>query len=63
MCQVSLLGYGVGGAFLGLAYFDLPYHIMAIVVITGEMVRRGLERGEVDGAEDGSRKRESMAET
>lgn len=63
MCQVSLLGYGVGGAFLGLAYFDLPYHIMAIVVITGEMVRRGLEHGEVDGAGDGSRKRASMAES
>lgn len=40
MCQVALVGYLVGGAFLGLAYFDLPYAIMAIVVTTGEVVRR-----------------------
>lgn len=31
MLQLSLIAYGVGGAFLGLAYFDLPYHIFAIV--------------------------------
>lgn len=37
MCQVSLVGYAVGGAFLGLAYFDLPYTIMAFVVI-GQVV-------------------------
>lgn len=34
MCQVSLVGYAVGGAFLSLAYFDLPYNIMAVVVCT-----------------------------
>lgn len=34
MVQVSLVGYAVGGAFLGLAYFDLPYHLMIIVVLT-----------------------------
>lgn len=34
MCQVSLVGYAVGGAFLSLAYFDLPYNIMVIVVAT-----------------------------
>ena len=33
MCQVSLVGYAVGGAFLSLAYFDLPYNIMALVVL------------------------------
>lgn len=27
MLQISLIAYGSGGAFLGLAYFDLPYHI------------------------------------
>jgi putative inorganic carbon (hco3(-)) transporter len=31
--QVCLMGYAAGGAFLGLAYFDLPYHIMAIIVL------------------------------
>jgi putative inorganic carbon (hco3(-)) transporter len=33
MCQVSLIGYGAGGAFLGLAYFDLPYHILTMVIL------------------------------
>jgi probable O-glycosylation ligase (exosortase A-associated) len=34
MCQVCLMGYAVGGAFLSLSYFDLPYNVMAIVVLT-----------------------------
>ena len=34
MCQVSLVGYAVGGAFLSLAYFDLPYNLMVLVVLT-----------------------------
>lgn len=33
MAQVSLIGYGVGGAFLSLAYFDLPYIVMMLVVL------------------------------
>lgn len=36
MIQVSLLGYAAGGAFLGLAYFDLPYHLMIILVLTAK---------------------------
>jgi probable O-glycosylation ligase (exosortase A-associated) len=38
MCQVSLIGYAVGGSFAGLAYFDLPYHIMAIVVLCKALI-------------------------
>lgn len=34
MSQVSLAGFAVGGAFLSLAYFDLPYNIMIILVVT-----------------------------
>jgi len=34
MCQVSLAGYAVGGAFLSLAYFDLPYNILVLVVLS-----------------------------
>lgn len=34
LCQVSLVGYFVGGAFLPLTYFDLPYNIMVLVVLT-----------------------------
>jgi hypothetical protein len=33
MAQVSLAGYAIGGAFVGLGYFDLPYHLMSIVVL------------------------------
>jgi len=33
MCQVSLAGYAVGGAFLSLSYYDLPYNIVILVVL------------------------------
>lgn len=33
MLQVSLAGYAASGAFLGLAYFDLYYHLIALVVL------------------------------
>ena len=33
MLQVSMIGYAVGGAFLGLAYYDLYWHLVALVVI------------------------------
>ena len=32
MMQVSMIGYAVGGAFLSLAYFDLPYNVLVILV-------------------------------
>lgn len=34
MIQVSMVGYASAGAFLGLAYFDLYYHLIAITVMT-----------------------------
>lgn len=37
MIQVSLVGYGAGGAFLGLAYFDLTYHLLIILVLTAKL--------------------------
>lgn len=33
MLQVSLIAYMSGGAFLSLAYFDLPWHIIAISIL------------------------------
>ncbi|MFT7724550.1 MAG: putative O-glycosylation ligase, exosortase A system-associated [Roseateles sp.] len=33
MLQVSFAGYAVGGAFLSLSYWDLPYNMMAMAVI------------------------------
>jgi probable O-glycosylation ligase (exosortase A-associated) len=44
MIQVSLLAYLTGGAFLGLAYFDLPYHLIAVAVIANGLVERQLAR-------------------
>ena len=42
MLQVSLVGYAVGGAFLNLAFFDLPYYLMAITVCATAVVQRTL---------------------
>lgn len=33
MAQVSLVGYAVGGAFLSLAYFDVPYNVVIALLI------------------------------
>lgn len=38
MLQVSMVGFGTGGAFLSLLYFDVPYYLMAIMVIVGCIV-------------------------
>lgn len=44
MCQVSIIGYAVGGAFLSLSYFDLPYNVMMVVVLASLWVKnRGWE--------------------
>ncbi len=42
MLQVSLAGYAVGGAFLSLSYWDLPYNLMILAVIG----KRWLDRKE-----------------
>jgi probable O-glycosylation ligase (exosortase A-associated) len=40
MSQVALIGYLVGGMFLSLAYFDLPYNILVLVVASRRWLRR-----------------------
>ncbi|MFN7197829.1 MAG: putative O-glycosylation ligase, exosortase A system-associated [Hylemonella sp.] len=37
MVQVSLVGYAVGGAFLSLAYFDLPYYLAVVVAVASHI--------------------------
>jgi probable O-glycosylation ligase (exosortase A-associated) len=44
MVQVSLIGYMSAGAFLGLQYFDLYYHLVAIIVVTRVLLERRFER-------------------
>jgi putative inorganic carbon (hco3(-)) transporter len=39
MVQVSLVGYAVGGAFLSLAWFDLPYDMMAAAVVASLILK------------------------
>jgi len=49
MVQVSFAGYAVCGAFLGLAYFDLPYIMMTIVVISNVLTRPAAQPGPAGG--------------
>lgn len=46
MTYVSLVGYAVGGTFLGLAYFDFYYHLIAIMVLNRAIVEKALLAGE-----------------
>ena len=39
MVQVSLVGYFVGGTFLNLAYWDMPYFLMIALVVTWHVLR------------------------
>ena len=43
MLQVGLLGYAVGGAFLSLSYWDMPYNIMAIAGCAVYVTRQAVE--------------------
>ena len=42
MIQVSLAAFAAGGAFLGLSYFDLYWHFVAMLVIGKVLVRQAL---------------------
>lgn len=50
MCQVSLVAYAVGGAFLSLAYFDLPYNVVVVVVAGRQWLEKKRWLVEQDGA-------------
>jgi probable O-glycosylation ligase (exosortase A-associated) len=39
MIQVSLVGFMTAGAFLGLAYFDYFYHLLALAVVVHHLVK------------------------
>jgi putative inorganic carbon (HCO3(-)) transporter len=40
MTQVSLIGFWVGGAFLSLLYFDVPYYLMVAMVATRVLIAK-----------------------
>jgi putative inorganic carbon (HCO3(-)) transporter len=50
MTQVAMVGYAVGGAFLSLAYFDLPYNMLVIVVACRCWLAEGRWQTEKTGA-------------
>lgn len=43
MCQVATLGFAVGGAFLSLMNLDVPYYLLAIVVLTQVTIQEQLK--------------------
>lgn len=43
MLQVSLVGYAAAGAFLGLAYFDLYYNLLALIVLAKVITRQAVQ--------------------
>lgn len=43
MIQVSLIGFAVGGAFLSLAYFDVPYYLMVAIVAARVIIERDMK--------------------
>lgn len=56
MIQVSIAGYMVAGAFLGMAYFDYIYHLVALVVVAYALVHTRMQFGrtvEATGAYNG----------
>jgi len=50
MVQVSLIGFAVGGAFLSLAYWDMPYNLTVMVVCAAYVVRKQVEQPAVPAA-------------
>ena len=62
-CQLSLVGYAIGGLTVNIATFDVFYHLLAIIVmgaVVGEQLRAGkitlIETGEVYDAKQESDK-------
>jgi len=49
MIQVGLIGYYVSGAFLGLAYYDLYYDLVAITIILAKLAQQASSLSPKDG--------------
>ena len=45
MIQTSLIGFSCGGAFLSLAYFDVPYYLLIALVATRIVIEQSLAAG------------------
>jgi probable O-glycosylation ligase (exosortase A-associated) len=45
MMQVSIIGFAVGGAFLSLVNYDVPYYLAALLVATSNLICKELQHG------------------
>jgi len=52
MLQVSLIAFAVGGTFLGLAYFDLPFQILVTIAATYAIAMKELKHKEQQAADE-----------
>jgi putative inorganic carbon (hco3(-)) transporter len=50
MIQAALIGYWAGGSFLGLAYWDYPYILVIVLVLTKVVVERQISEVRIEGA-------------
>lgn len=46
MCQVSIVGYAVAGAFLSMPYYDFYYYIIALLVLLDKLINESLRNHE-----------------
>jgi probable O-glycosylation ligase (exosortase A-associated) len=50
MCQVSIIGYAVAGAFLSMPYYDFYYYVIAVLVLIEKLLVRKPATDEIAGA-------------
>ncbi|ANM31197.1 hypothetical protein ABI59_18900 [Acidobacteria bacterium Mor1] len=62
MLQLSLVVYGIGGAFLGMAYFDLYYFLVASVIIMKDLGHKEVAKIEEAAAAERKAKRKAAEE-
>jgi putative inorganic carbon (hco3(-)) transporter len=46
MCQVSLVGYAVAGAFLSMPYYDFFYYVVALLVLLEKLIKERIGNSE-----------------
>lgn len=51
MVQTSMIGFAVGGAFLGLLHFDLPYYLIGLIVLARREMHATTAGGAAPAAE------------
>jgi len=54
MMQVSFAGFLVGGAFLSLVNFDVPYYLIGVVIATKRLIESGVQQATAPGRIDSS---------